>query len=532
MTTTPHNDVAAARSAGRLSFGSQLTRAASRYGDDVALQLDEVRVTYRQLDERVTRLARALAERGIGRGDRVAVLMRNRLETVEAHYAGLRLGAIVVPINFRLVAAEVRYLLADSGAAALIVDAACAVVAAAALEEPILVMATDGAQTRFANGISFEAALTVVSTEPLEIDVEEGEPAYIMYTSGTTGRPKGAVLTHGNISTMALLTSMSSGGALPEDRTVLLSVPIFHIAGVATVLPQLLTGGRIVIHSPAAFDPADVVDLIEREQITACFLVPSQWQAVCAVPGVKERKLPLRRIMWGAAPAQPSLLDALADVFPEAPAAATFGQTETAAIACLLRADDARRKPGSVGRPLYGIEARIVDDAMNDVAVGEIGEIVYRGPTVMREYWGNPDATAEAFTGGWFHSGDLCRADADGFIWVVDRKKDMIISGGENIYCAEVEAVIDAHPKVADVALIGVPHERWGQTPLAVVTALDPADPPTEREIIEHCKGLLASYKKPSAVVVIETMPRNAGGKIQKHVLRDRYAAAPASSRN
>jgi acyl-CoA synthetase (AMP-forming)/AMP-acid ligase II len=357
---------------------------------------------------------------------------------------------------------------------------------------------------------------------------DEAEPASIMYTSGTTGRPKGAVLTHRNLVTMSLLTSMARGGALPEDRSALLGVPMFHIAGVTTILPRLLTGGRIVVYSPAAFDPVAVVDLIEREQITDCFFVPSQWQAICAVPGVKERELPLRRITWGATPAQPSLLDALADTFPEAPASTVFGQTETSAVICLLRGDDAQRKPGSVGQPLYGVEARIVDEGMNDVAVGEIGEIVYRGPTVMREYRGNPEATAEAFAGGWFHSGDLCRADADGFIWVVDRKKDMIISGGENIYCAEIEAVIDAHPKVADVAVIGVPHEQWGQTPLAVITALDPADPPTERDIIEHCKGLLASYKKPTAVLVVDAMPRNAGGKIQKYALRDRYAVTPA----
>jgi acyl-CoA synthetase (AMP-forming)/AMP-acid ligase II len=527
VTTTHHEDVLAAAANGRLSFGSQLTRAASRYGERVALQLDEASLTYRQLDERVTGLARALAERGIGSGDRIAVLMRNRLETVEAYYAGLRLGAIVVPINFRLVAAEVRYLLADSGAAALIVDAACAEVAAAAVDAvagPILVVATDRVEDRFPGGISFEAALRSAGVQPLNIDVDEGEAAFIMYTSGTTGRPKGAVLTHRNLAAVSLLTSLSSGGALPEDRTTLLGVPMFHIAGVGNILPRLLTGGRIVVYSQATFDPAAVVDLIEREQITNCFFVPSQWQAICAVPGVKERDLPLRRIRWGAAPAQPSLLAALADTFPQAPADAVFGQTETSATICLLRGEDARRKLGSVGQPLYGVEARIVDQSMRDVEIGEVGEIVYRGPTVMCGYWGDPQATEEAFAGGWFHSGDLCRSDEDGFIWVVDRKKDMIISGGENIYCAEVEAVIDAHPKVAEVAVIGVPHETWGQTPLAVLTPRDPADPPTEQDIIEHCRGLLASYKKPTAVLVIEAMPRTATGKIQKYELRNRFA--------
>jgi fatty-acyl-CoA synthase len=526
MTDRP-DDVSIARAAGRASYGSQLAAAARRYADRVALQLDDVQLTYPQLDSRVTRLARALAARGIGRGDRVAVLMRNRLETVEAYYAGLRLGAIVVPINFRLVPAEVRYVLSDSGAAALIVDAADADTAAAAiadLDPAPVVLATDGAETRFPQAESWEAAIEPMTDEPLHIDVDEAEPAFIMYTSGTTGRPKGAVLTHRNLTTVSLLTSLSTGGVTPEDRTFLLGVPMFHIAGVGNILPRLLTGGRIVVYSPATFDPVAIVDLLEREQVTNCFFVPSQWQAICAVPGIRDRELALRRIGWGAAPAQPSLLEALATTFPQAPAFTAFGQTETSATICLLRREDAARKLGSVGQPLYGVEARIVDEHLNDVAVGEVGEIVYRGPTVMREYWNNPQATAEAFAGGWFHSGDLCRMDEDGFIWVVDRKKDMIISGGENIYCAEVEAAIDAHPKVAEVAVIGVPHEKWGQTPLAAITAIDPADPPTEAEIIEHCRGLLASYKKPTSVVVIDAMPRTASGKIQKFTLRERFS--------
>jgi acyl-CoA synthetase (AMP-forming)/AMP-acid ligase II len=516
------DEVSIAQAAGRQSFGAQLAATARRYADRVAIQMDDVRLTYAQLDQRVTKLARALATRGIGRGDRVAVLMRNRLETVEAYYAGLRLGAIVVPINFRLVPAEVAYLLADSGAAALIVDEADAAIVAE-LERPAVVLATDGVEQRLPGAESFEAAVAEAGDEPLHIDVDEGEAALIMYTSGTTGRPKGAVLTHRNLATVILLSSVSSGGVTPEDRTSLLGVPMFHIAGIGTILPRLLSGGRVVVYSGQAFDPAAFADLLEREEVTYCFLVPNQWQALCALPGIKERNLPLRRIIWGAAPAQPSLLLALADTFPQAPAYTAFGQTETSATICLLRAEDAVRKLGSVGTPLYGVEARIVDDELNDVAVGEVGEIVYRGPTVMREYWNNPQATAEAFAGGWFHSGDLCRMDDEGFIWVVDRKKDMIISGGENIYCAEVEAAIDAHAKVAEVAVIGMPHEKWGQTPLAVITALDPADPPTEAEIIEHCRGLLASYKKPTAVAVIDAMPRTASGKIQKFALRERF---------
>jgi acyl-CoA synthetase (AMP-forming)/AMP-acid ligase II len=211
----------------------------------------------------------------------------------------------------------------------------------------------------------------------------------------------------------------------------------------------------------------------------------------------------------------------MADTFPGVPNYNMFGQTEMSSVTCVLRGEDAIRKMGSVGRPIVNVEARIVDEEMNDVPAGEAGEIVYRGPTVMRGYWNKPEADAEAFAGGWFHSGDLCVADDEGFITVVDRAKDMIISGGENIYCAEVEAAVDAHPKVAEVAVIGVPHEKWVQTPQAVIVPVDPADPPGQAEITEHCRQHIASYKKPTSVRIVDALPRNAVGKVQKFKLRE-----------
>jgi fatty-acyl-CoA synthase len=195
----------------------------------------------------------------------------------------------------------------------------------------------------------------------------------------------------------------------------------------------------------------------------------------------------------------------------------------------LLRSEDAVRKMGSVGTPLPSIEVRIVDEEMRDVPVGEVGEVVYRGPTMMLGYWNKPEETAAAFAGGWFHSGDLCRMDDEGYIYVVDRKKDMIISGGENIYCAEVEGAIDSHPKVAEVAVVGIPHPKWVQTPCAVIVPADPADPPGEQEIIEHCRTRLASYKKPTSVVIIDALPRNASGKVQKFRLREQLAGTGAT---
>jgi fatty-acyl-CoA synthase len=252
--------------------------------------------------------------------------------------------------------------------------------------------------------------------------------------------------------------------------------------------------------------------------------VPAQWQAVCAAQRARPRKLVLRVLSWGAAPASDTLLREMAESFPGANILAAFGQTEMSPVTCMLLGEDAIRKLGSVGRVIPTVSARIVDEDMNDVPVGQVGEIVYRAPTLMAGYWNNPKATAEAFAGGWFHSGDLVRQDDEGYIWVVDRKKDMIISGGENIYCAEVENVLAAHPAIAEVAVIGRPHHKWGEVPVAVValgtvtgeslTLADLGDFLTER---------LARYKHPKALEIVDALPRNPSGKVLKTELRAQF---------
>src|ERR1700712_3208715 len=308
--------------------------------------------------------------------------------------------------------------------------------------------------------------------------VDENEPAFIMYTSGTTGRPKGAVLTHRNL-LMHVFSQVTHLGWHPEDRVAPPGPPVFPSPGRAGGLPPLLLGGCNVITRSGGFDPVETLDLIERERITSIFLVPAMWAAVVAVPGIADRDLScLRRISWGAAPASTTLLRTMIDTFPQAEVMTAFGQTECSPVTCLLRGEDSVRKIGSIGTPMLNVEVRVVDDAMVDVAQGEVGEIVYRSPMIMTEYWGKPEETARAFEGGWFHSGDLVRQDEEGYLYVVDRKKDMIITGGENVYCAEVEDVLAAHPGVGEVALIGVPDSRYGEAPLAVVSPSGPASPP------------------------------------------------------
>jgi fatty-acyl-CoA synthase/long-chain acyl-CoA synthetase len=501
-----------------MTMSDQLARWARLTPGVAALRFEGTGRTYAELDERVTRLARALRDRGVGTGDRIAVLALNGMETWETYLAGVRLGAIVVPVNFRLVADEVAYVLTDSGATALVVDAAMAEVAATACEQaPVATVLHIGEE--------FEAALAAAAAEPLDVVVDEDEPAFIMYTSGTTGRPKGAVLTHRNL-LMHVFSQVTHLGWNPEDRVAAPGAPLFHIAGLAGGLPVLLLGGTNVIMRSGGFDPVATLDMIERERISSIFLVPAMWAAVVAVPDIASRDLScLHRISWGAAPASTTLLRAMIDTFPQAEVVTAFGQTECSPVTCFLRGEDSIRKIGSVGTPMLNVEVRIVDDAMDDVPQGEVGEIVYRSPMVMKGYWNKPEETAEAFAGGWFHSGDLVRQDEEGYLYVVDRKKDMIITGGENVYCAEVENALAAHPKVGEVALIGVPDAKFGEAPLAVVAPRDPADPPTPEELAAWCREKLARYKNPREYSVVDALPRNPSGKVLKTQLRQEHSA-------
>jgi acyl-CoA synthetase (AMP-forming)/AMP-acid ligase II len=500
-----------------------------------ALRSGGDRITYRELDARFDRVAAAFSRLGIGVGGRVAIFMANRNEYIEALGGIMRLGAIAVPLNFRLVAAEVADLLRDSGAKMLVVDQdriGVAQEAVAAAGGCAVVAVGDG------SGYGHEWTTTmgdVAAPLPLSPDTvaawEPTAPAAIMYTSGTTGRPKGAVLTHLNllISTMAFMRTTRSIG---NGGTSLCAAPIFHIAGLAKVVPALTLGQTVVLPSSRTFDPAGILDLLESERVTDMFLVPTQWQAMCDLPDIAERTLHLRAVTWGASPALPSTMEAMARCFPSVPFTAVFGQTEMSPVTCVLDGEDATRKFGSVGLPVPAVDIRVVDEEMCDVENGQVGEIVYRGPSMMAGYWNSPEATSEATRGGWFHSGDLVRRDDEGFVFVVDRKKDMIISGGENIYSTEIEDVIDAHPKVREVAVIGVPHPRWVETPLAVIVPSDPADPPTEEDVAAWCRQHLASYKKPSAIRIVDVLPRNVSGKVLKTELRILFGGGATLSTN
>lgn len=500
-----------------ISLSDVLTRHALIRPEVCAFVDQRRRCTFGELDHRVTRLASALSVRGVTAGDRVAVLGLNSLELVESWIAAQRLGAIAVPVNFRLAADEIAFVLSDSGATAIVVDASLApTVAAARHSAPALqtVVTIDG---------DLDAIVDTATSELPAVSVGDDAPAFIMFTSGTTGFPKGAVLTHRNLYLHAF-SSIATLGHRLDDTCWMAVAPLFHTAGVSGMLPTFMTGGKVVIPPSGGFDPEAIVATIVDEQVSSCWMTPAQWQLVCAITDLAERDLScLRRVWWGAAPASTTLLQRMVETFDGAEIVAAFGQTECSPITCLLRGDDAVRKIGSVGTPMLNVDMRIVDHDMNDVDRGEVGEIVYLGPLLMREYWNRPAETAEAFRGGWFHSGDLVRQDEDGYVYVVDRCKDMIISGGENIYSAEVENVIATHPKVAEVAIIGVPEPVWGETPVAVIAPRDRDNAPTDEEIENHCLAHLAPYKRPRYVVIVDSLPRNASGKVLKSRLRDQY---------
>jgi fatty-acyl-CoA synthase len=515
MTTEPRSIPAAQR---RNHWMNHIAGHAAMRPEATAFRYRGVTTTWARAHARITAFAAALQRRGVKPGDRVLLLVLNRTEVIEAVMGINTVGAMAVPINVRLAPPEIAYIVDDADGDVLVVD------------EPLVPLA--GAVARITDRIrrvivlgaapeGMEPFEALVAEDPGEFaapDVPESTPALIMYTSGTTGRPKGAMLDHVNMVAQSL-TCIRALEIFGEDDVGFMTAPLFHIAGLGSIAPNFLLGIPTVIHPLGGFDAGVLLEAYEREGATIVFNVPAQWQAICAHPEAREKGRTLRVISWGAAPASETLLRQMEETFPHALNVAVFGQTEMSPITCVLRGRDSLRKLGSVGLPIPTIRCRIVDDAMNDVARGQVGEIVYQGPTLMQWYWRKPAETAEAFEGGWFHSGDLVRQDDEGYVWVVDRKKDMIISGGENVYCAEVENALAAHPEILDAAVYGRPDETWGEVPVAavVLAAGSTLDLDALRTYLDD---RLARFKQPKALVVMDALPRNAGGKVTKDVLR------------
>lgn len=528
MTTL--SDLEQLNAARRGHWVNQIARHAAMMPHQEAFEFEDVILTWSQFHDRMTRLAAVLRSHGVEFGDRVALAMGNRHQFVESLIAINYLGAIAVPVNFRFSAREIAYVLKDSGAKVAITDALTVAATVAAINEVehevAHVSVTEDDDTAYVGFSSYEEALSqdLPTVEPLGIPEET--PALIMYTSGTTGAPKGAVLTLRNMISQSDVLMRAAGGFSDED-VVLISSPLFHIGAVGTMAPALHLGFKSVIYGSKPFDPQEILDILREKLVTFTFMVPTQWQILCDAAAGRTVDLPQLRILgWGAAPATDKLLGTILDTFPQGQPVAFFGQSEMSPVTCVLDGKDARRKLGSVGKPVAQVQVRVVDPMMEDVPEGSVGEIIYRGSGLMKEYWNKPEETAKAFHGGWFHSGDLVFKDEEGFYYVVDRIKDMLISGGENIYCAEVENVLSDHPDIQEVSIVGKPDARWGETPVAFVVLKNGAAPLTVESLREFGLERLAKFKLPTEVRIVDQLPRNTSGKILKGKLREETHAA------
>ncbi len=498
-----------------LLIGEHLRRSAHQAPDKEAYIFGETRLTYRQTEERARQLAGWLQGRGVGYDDKVGFLLFNGLPFIEIFYGVSLTGALGVPINFRLNSEELQYIITNSDCKLLFVDRKLlplfeSIQDRCTLVQDIVVVNGEAGDEHMSHARIYEEEARFTPSAQLIGD----DGALIMYTSGTTGLPKGAVLTHNNLSINGMNQVMTAG--LNPDFKQLIVAPLFHIAAISTLLYPIQ--GTTVIHHQ--FDPEQVLKTIEKERINFIFLAPTMWQMLVDHERIEEFDLSsMTRCSAGSAPCSIALKEKIARYFPNGQLRDPFGQTEMSPVATCLNPEDSIRKNTSVGKPVVNVEVRVVDEQMNDVPLGEIGEIVYRGPTLMKEYYKNPEATEEAFRGGWFHSSDLVRIEDEGFIYVVDRKKDMIISGGENIYPAEIEQVLMKHPAIKECAVIGVADEKWGESVKAVIVKRGESEL-NEEDIVQFCQEHLASYKKPRFVQFLDALPRNAAGKILKKALR------------
>ena len=489
-------------------LGSWPTRRARMTPDRTAVAHGERDWTYADLSGRVNRLANVLRAKDIKPGDRVAYLGPNHPTYLETLFAAGALGAIFVPVNFRLTAPEIEYILTDSGAALLVHNPA----QGAALAEVSVT------HQRIQTDTDYETLLSDASPDSADEPVDLSDPALIIYTSGSTGRPKGAVLTHGNLTWNCYNVLVESD--LAGDEITLITAPLFHAAALGmTCLPTLLKGGTVVLHG--AFDPNAVFDEIERRKVTFMFGVPTMYQTLADHPRFNKVDVTsVRNLSCGGSPVPPDLIRRYLDrglIFVQG-----YGMTE--ASPGVLYSDRAHvtTKVGSAGVPSFFTDARVVRPDRSDVEVGEKGEVIVSGPNVMPGYWQRPEDTDRAIRDGWFHSGDVATVDEDGYVYIVDRIKDMIISGGENIYPAEVESALYEHPAVSLCAIIGFPDRKWGEVGKALVLLREDARA-TEAELITFLRERLAGYKVPKYLEFVTELPVTGSGKILKGRLRERY---------
>ena len=520
----------AVATARRQTMADLLRRSAARHPGRTAIVDGDVRVTYAELDEAVNRAANALAERGLAKGDRLALLGHNSLGFVITYFASARLGLICVPINYMLGAEEIAYILDHAGATAMVAEdmllpLAEAGIAAAGREQLVTV--------RGVIGDVLEPGWEPVSgwathhdaAEPV-VELTDDDPVELLYTSGTESRPKGTILTSRSL--IAQHVSCFVDGEMTPDDVEVHALPLFHSAQLHCFFTPSIHLGAVNVLLPKA-DPAAMLAAVEAERATKLFCPPTVWIALLNHPDLDRRDLSsLRKGYYGASVMPVEVLAELGERLPGVRLFNFYGQTEMSPLATVLGPEDQVRKAGSAGRPALNVETQVVDDDGRPVPAGEVGEIVHRSPQAMLGYWDDAAKTAETFRDGWLHTGDLGILDDEGYLYVVDRKKDMIKSGGENVASREVEEVIHAHPAVAEAAVFGIPHPRWIEAVAAVVVPRAGHELAAE-EVTRFCRDRLAGFKTPRYVVIADELPKNPSGKILKRELRTTHAGLAAA---
>lgn len=478
-----------------------------------------LRLTFDELNQRCNQIANGLRTLGIKPGDRVAIALMNSAEFVETYFAIAKIGAVIVPLNWRLVPDELEFILKDSGSTTLVFGEEFIGMMSdlhsrgdkTEVRHWLQVSANEGSSDFSQDYNAFRAA---AATEEPEIGAAEDELLYIMYTSGTTGLPKGVVHSH-NTTFWALFTFGASCDLRDADR-YLVALPLFHVGSLTPVTLNVYRGATSVVMRE--FDPVRAWQLIEKEKVTNSLLVPAMLNFMIQVPDVDQYdRSSLRWVQSGASPLPVNLIQKYNDIGVDIHQ--IYGLTETCGPACVISAENAVAKIGSTGRAFFHTQVRIVNEKGVDCLPGEQGEVWVSGKHIMLEYWNRPEATAETITeDGWLKTGDVASVDEEGFIYIQDRIKDMIISGGENVYPAEIENVILAHPDIAEVAVIGQPSEKWGESPFAVVVKKNPEL--DAASVLAHCDGKMASFKLPKGAEFVDVIPRNANGKVLKRELR------------
>lgn len=502
---------------GDVNWFSVLSHHAIRTPDKAITVFNGEKTTYAEMAASSSALACGLHKRGVGRGDVVGLLSYNSPEFLETMFAANYLGAITMPINWRLAAPEVRYILEHSQARALVCDPLLVDLAnesTRGLEDALVRVCLAPVVPE---GWAPASELAADGTNLPCVSAAGNDVHRLMYTSGTTGRPKGVMITHANLAWKNLAHVVEFG--FTSADLGLACGPLYHVGALDLTTSSLIAAGATtIIHR--SFDASEVVNELERSRVTTIWLAPAMVNAIMALPDVERRDLSSVRLVINGGEKMPiPLIERIQRTFTSAWFADAYGLTETVSGDTFLDRDSIVTKLGSVGRPCLYLELDIWDEQGRSLPAGERGEIVMRGPKVCKGYWRDPDATAAAFAGGWFHTGDIGVRDEDDYLYIVDRLKDMIVSGGENIASSEVERVLYEHDSVLEAAVVGRPDDRWGEVPVAFAV-LRPGATLSADELLEHCRARLARYKMPKEITFLDALPRNPSGKVLKRELR------------